>query len=65
MAGCPSAVAIMVDITCRELQMMRDNDLDFNLTLDNYSYFDKNNISEMISRFMGEVSFTGVSVNFT
>ena len=48
---------------CRELEEMGTLDSNFTDTLDDYTYFDDNNVSKMISENMEETSFIGVSVS--
>ncbi len=48
---------------CRWLAQERSRDPSFNLTLDDYSYFDENNISMKISEFMQSTNFEGITVS--
>ena len=50
-------------VACRELERQAEMDDSFTLTLADFSYFDENNISKMISEYMLETRFTGVSVS--
>ena len=47
----------------RDLEKNRTMNPNFNLTLDDYAYFEENEISQMISRNMETASFTGISVS--
>ena len=48
---------------CRWLAQERSRDPSFNLTLDDYNYFDENNISMKISEFMQSTNFEGITVS--
>ena len=48
---------------CRALERRREEEPGFNLTLDDFEYFNETLVSTMISDFMLNVSFTGVSVS--
>ena len=47
----------------RELAKMREENSSFTLSLDDYTYFDENIISKMITANMIKVDFTGITVS--
>ena len=49
--------------SCRALKRRREEEPGFILTLDDFEYFNKTPVSTMISAFMLNVSFTGISVS--
>ena len=56
---------LMCEYVCacyRELAQLQAEDPSFNLTLDDYKYFDENNISRTITKFMKSIDFNGITV---
>ena len=49
--------------SCRALKHRRGEEPGFNLTLDDFRYFNETPVSTMISDFMINASFTGISVS--
>ena len=56
-------VVVFCFFSCRALERRREEEPGFNLTLDDFEYFNQTPVSVMISDFMLNVSFTGVSVS--
>ena len=52
-------------LICRELESRRDSDPGFNITLDDFGYFQEedDSISGLISGFMQNATFKGISVS--
>jgi len=55
-------VCVCLQLIFRKLEEERRNDSNFNLTLEDYEYFDSNNISMTITDFMKSTDFEGITV---
>ena len=49
--------------SCRALKRRREEEPEFGLTLDDFQYYNETPVSTMLSDFMLNASFTGVSVS--